>query len=67
MLGRPGTRRSEVAGFWQRLGQGASVRQASELMGYPRQWGCRLVLQAGVAGGWGAAACGGVESLSELR
>jgi len=47
MLGRPGTRRSEVAGFWQRLGQGASVRQASESMGYPRRWGSRLVWQAG--------------------
>jgi transposase, IS30 family len=47
MLGRPGFRRSEVAGFWLRLGQGASVRQAAESMGYRVTWGRGLVRDAG--------------------
>ena len=47
MVGRPGTRRAEVVCFWQRLGQGASVRQAAESMGYRGSWGRKLVLQAG--------------------
>jgi IS30 family transposase len=47
MFGRPGTRRAEVADFWQLLGQGASVRQAAESMGYRGTWGRKLVGQAG--------------------